>query len=376
MEPERRCIHRTSPQELSYIQFGQEGGGIVLNASERGLAFHVAAALRQPGPIQLCISPNPMQKIKLAAEIAWVNQTKKSGGLRFTDLTADARNQIRQWLTQTRESEAWDKKSVVPPCEPKEEIDPCSHARNGTPNLVPPTPAQDNATPTRADAATTSVTRFRGIPTTALLSAPFSQEKKIYISQPRLLRGLATAFLIFVFVSMPILFLQNFRREIGNSLIRIGQKLKGNVDSQPDASSSIPVRITNPSSRDTSSVPEPNLETPAKETLDQSDPAASTQATQGTVISTDSRLADRQDPRQHFADAHLKGDRGALVRQLWSALGTGDSSAEVALARLYLNGDGVPRNCAQARVLLRAASKNGNIEALQELRKLRKNGCR
>jgi TPR repeat protein len=54
----------------------------------------------------------------------------------------------------------------------------------------------------------------------------------------------------------------------------------------------------------------------------------------------------------------------------------GDSSAEVALAELYLKGDGVPRSCEQARVLLRAASKSGNIEALQQLRRLKKNTCR
>jgi len=54
----------------------------------------------------------------------------------------------------------------------------------------------------------------------------------------------------------------------------------------------------------------------------------------------------------------------------------GDSSAEFALAQLYLKGDGVPRNCEQARVLLRAAAKNGNSEALQQLRNLKNSPCR
>src|ERR1700676_2157170 len=100
MKSERRGTRRERPEGLSYIQFEPEGGGIVLNASEHGLAFHAAAAPRQTGPIQLCVSPNPMQQIKLTAEIAWVDETKKSGGLRFTELTSDARNQILQWLTQ------------------------------------------------------------------------------------------------------------------------------------------------------------------------------------------------------------------------------------------------------------------------------------
>jgi TPR repeat protein len=41
-----------------------------------------------------------------------------------------------------------------------------------------------------------------------------------------------------------------------------------------------------------------------------------------------------------------------------------------------LEGYGVPKNCEQAAVLLRAASKNGNVEALAKLKKLTKNGGR
>jgi hypothetical protein len=175
---------------------------------------------------------------------------------------------------------------------------------------------------------------------------------------------------------MPILFSQNFRREIGDSLIRFGEKLKGNGDSRPDASLSIPVRISNPSSGIIPSVPNPVPEAPAMEALDQSDSASSIQTTQVTENSADSRLADHQDSRQHSADAQSRRGRSALARQLWSAVGAGDSSAEVALAQLYLTGNGVPRNCEQARVLLRAASKNGNIEARQQLRKLNESACR
>jgi hypothetical protein len=76
MKPERRGTHRARPEELSYIQFEPEGRGIVVKASEQGLAFHVAAELRQPGPIRLSISPHPTRQIKLTAEIAWTDQTK------------------------------------------------------------------------------------------------------------------------------------------------------------------------------------------------------------------------------------------------------------------------------------------------------------
>ena len=52
------------------------------------------------------------------------------------------------------------------------------------------------------------------------------------------------------------------------------------------------------------------------------------------------------------------------VRALWAEVGQGNTTAEVTLAKLYLIGGGVTKNCDQARVLLRAAAKKGNSEAI------------
>src|SRR5260370_6885939 len=157
MQSERRCAARRRPEELSYIQFEPGGGGIVLNASEQGLAFHLAAPLRRLGPTPVRVSPNPMQQIKLTAEIAWMDSTNKSGGLRFTELAEDAGNEIRQWLTKTKQSVTPDGELVVPSCAPKKETDPCADTPNGVPGLLQPNPALDNAPPSRADAAALSI---------------------------------------------------------------------------------------------------------------------------------------------------------------------------------------------------------------------------
>jgi TPR repeat protein len=61
---------------------------------------------------------------------------------------------------------------------------------------------------------------------------------------------------------------------------------------------------------------------------------------------------------------------------LWSAVEKGNSTAEMDLADLYLHGDGVTRNCDQARVLLSVASQKGNAEAMQKLSDLNRTGCR
>jgi hypothetical protein len=370
MKPERRTTRREKPEKLSYIQFEPEGGGIVVNASERGLAFHVATALRLRGPIRLSVSPNPLQQIKLAGECAWMDETKKSGGLRFTELTADASNQIRQWLGQAAGPEPADGKSGLPRVAPSEESDTYVRAPNSTSALLSPAPG--NARPLRADVAA----HFCSLPAETAPSAPFFREEQFSVSRPRRLRVLAPGFLVFVLALMPIFLSQDFRREIGAALVRIGEKLGGNAVRQPHVSPSTPLQIPDPGFGSTPPGSSPGPETPRKETLEQSRPGASTETTEAPVNSTDSRPGDRQTSRQFIAEANSTSDRSAFARQLWSALGAGDSSAEVRLAQLYLTGDGVPKNCEQARVLLRAASRNGNREATEQLRKLGKSACR
>jgi len=49
--------------------------------------------------------------------------------------------------------------------------------------------------------------------------------------------------------------------------------------------------------------------------------------------------------------------------KLWLQVKNSNSDAEIELARLYLDGVAVPRNCAQAQVLLQAASRKGNTRA-------------
>ncbi len=49
--------------------------------------------------------------------------------------------------------------------------------------------------------------------------------------------------------------------------------------------------------------------------------------------------------------------------ELWAQVKNASSNAEVELARLYMEGTAVPQNCAQAKILLLAASRRGNARA-------------
>jgi TPR repeat protein len=62
-------------------------------------------------------------------------------------------------------------------------------------------------------------------------------------------------------------------------------------------------------------------------------------------------------------------------QQLWTSVQAGNTKAAVALAELYIKGEGVPQSCNQARVLLLVASEKRNAEAIKRLHELDKTGC-
>ncbi len=77
---------------------------------------------------------------------------------------------------------------------------------------------------------------------------------------------------------------------------------------------------------------------------------------------------------------HLNGNdsqqkTSGTPQQLWASVQSGNSKAAVALADLYIKGEGVPQNCNQARVLLLFASEKRNAEAIKRLQELDKTGC-
>jgi len=70
---------------------------------------------------------------------------------------------------------------------------------------------------------------------------------------------------------------------------------------------------------------------------------------------------------EEVAKANSASDGAAAAAWLWKAVGRGNPEAPVRLADMYLKGDGVPRDCAQALVLLRAAAANQNAAARSRL---------
>lgn len=68
-------------------------------------------------------------------------------------------------------------------------------------------------------------------------------------------------------------------------------------------------------------------------------------------------------------------DLPRAVYLLWASVKKGYVPAEVALGDLYRHGDGVVKNCDQARVLLVAASTKGSADARMKLEQMAERGC-
>jgi hypothetical protein len=79
---------------------------------------------------------------------------------------------------------------------------------------------------------------------------------------------------------------------------------------------------------------------------------------------------------RHYLDGKAgTRDTPEAVKWLWKAVGKQNTSAVMLLADLYIRGDGVTKNCDQARLLLGAAAKKGSGEAATKLRTLESDGC-
>src|SRR6202521_1980483 len=101
---DRRLQMRTTPASRAYVELGGTNGGIVLNISETGMAVAAADPLVVDDylPRIRFQLPSSGQSIEVSAQIVWMAESKKSAGIRFVDLTAEARYQISDWIASEK----------------------------------------------------------------------------------------------------------------------------------------------------------------------------------------------------------------------------------------------------------------------------------
>ena len=201
--PERRKSVRTVPEGLIYISFEPDNGGIVLNLSDGGLGFNAVSPVEPNSKLRVSFSADS-HKIEAECEVAWTDETRRTGGLRFSGLSPAAREQIRQWTSPASASRL-QPRIVAQPLTSASEADSLP--------LSLPHPALSALRPARSSGL-----------------GPFS-------------RGLLTGLLISTLVGGALLF-HAYQRQVGDMLVRLGEHFKGEPIPQTAAPVPKPVPAT------------------------------------------------------------------------------------------------------------------------------------
>jgi len=196
---ERRLIPRTKLEKLAYIDIAPDNGGIVLNVSGEGLAFHSMAPIERNGPVRFSLKEQN-RRIDVCGELIWTDEAQKIGGLRFTTLTNEAREHIDSWAVQPEDAAPESNRSSLGAAFLR--VFPNLHVRQFVPRFA-------------------STNRL----------APLRTQVRLRMSG--FSGGLATGLLISILTSFIFVFSYAHRQQFGESLIRLGQRLAAKSEAAP-----------------------------------------------------------------------------------------------------------------------------------------------
>lgn len=137
--------------------------------------------------------------------------------------------------------------------------------------------------------------------------------------------------------------------------------------------------VASASGGNTASAPQPVTPAPSANVAKQNPPTAAVPTPTATVGSQPAQTSGAEDLA--MAQRYLSGANGQArdpaqaVKYLWASMGKHNAQARLELADRYLRGDGVQKNCDQARVLLDTAVIQGTKGAGERLRNLQAFGC-
>lgn len=94
----RRSHERRRIDGLTYVEFGPDNGAILIDLGEGGLGFQsvMPVSLNQALLFKFRL-PGGAVYLEGFAEVAWMNESGKGGGLRFVDVEEAVSSQIRDW---------------------------------------------------------------------------------------------------------------------------------------------------------------------------------------------------------------------------------------------------------------------------------------
>jgi TonB family protein len=140
---ERRAHPRRRLDQLAYIGFGPDSGGVLLDISEGGLRCQIV------GPViegELCrlrfVLPGRPLAIETDGQVVWSNSSKQGGGVRLLGLDAELRQSLEQWMRDDDRSRSGGSKAPIP-IRTKAVVMP--HQPAGAVSAIAPTPPAQKA---------------------------------------------------------------------------------------------------------------------------------------------------------------------------------------------------------------------------------------
>jgi len=104
----RRHSPRVKLSETAYINFGSGNRGVVRDISDGGLGFSATSRIQSDREIRFRLPSSDKSrdkssdKYEVIAEIAWNDDSRTRGGLRFKTVPAEVRAQLRAWMDDQR----------------------------------------------------------------------------------------------------------------------------------------------------------------------------------------------------------------------------------------------------------------------------------
>jgi hypothetical protein len=213
VKTERREAPRMTVKGLAYVNLDRDHGGIILNISEGGLCFQSTAPVQFTETIRLWFSYRSQQIeadvgkdeaqtrevpgfIETGGELAWTDDAQKRGGLRFTNLPPQACKQICDWIRELSLVKINEKSA---PSSPSSHKSPVLNVKRSDTNAA------------RGDSTG--------------LEAPFRR-----VQSGRLWTGFSGGLVAGLLVSavvVAVFLLLSHSRELGDSLIQLGERLGG-----------------------------------------------------------------------------------------------------------------------------------------------------
>src|ERR1700683_755881 len=115
MQLERRQSPRIKLHHLAYINLPAANGGIVLDVSEGGLSFHSVVPIEATDVVRFRLAVGTIKHLEATASVAWLDSTRKSGGVQFTSVPTEMRWPIEHWVRAGNSPAAQESQQSKPP---------------------------------------------------------------------------------------------------------------------------------------------------------------------------------------------------------------------------------------------------------------------